>query len=120
MLSSKRRDVSHAHYGAFITIIGLVEDKHWSTNGAYPENIELSALYVSPESQRRGVGSKLVKWGLRVAEKKRIVVGVQAQEKPRRFYQSLGFKMLDTVTIRSAEDEESVLLHVLVYDPAEY
>lgn len=117
MLSPKRRDVNHAHYGAFFATIGLIEDKYWSTGGAYPENIELSTLYVRPESQRQGVGSELVKWGQRVAKEKGIAVGVQAQEKPRPFYERLGFKRLDTVTIRSAGDDGSVALHVLVHDP---
>jgi GNAT superfamily N-acetyltransferase len=117
MLSPKRHDVNHAHYGAFFDTIGLIEDKYWSTDGEYPENIELSTLYVRPESQRQGVGSELVEWGLRVAKEKGIAVGVQAQEKPIPFYERLGFKRLNTVTIRSAGEDGSVALPVLVHDP---
>ncbi len=62
----------------------------------------------------RGVGFELVKWGLRVAEQKGMVVEVEVQEKPRPFYQMLGFKLADTVMVRIVGDDESVALHVLL------
>ena len=97
--------------------MGLIGDKYWAANGVYPENIHLATLYVRPEAQGQGIGSELVNWGFRVAEKEQMVIGVEAVGKPKPFYEKLGFKALDTIVIRAADDNESVALHVLVYCP---
>ena len=51
----------------------------------------LESLAVSPEHQNRGVGRKLVQWGLDQAEKERIACSVIAADGKERFYQKCGF-----------------------------
>lgn len=58
-----------------------------------PDEVELAAIYVLPEAQGRGVGTRLLEAGIgRFPSTKKITLRVERENAPaRRFYESRGF-----------------------------
>ncbi|KAJ5641721.1 GNAT family acetyltransferase [Penicillium lividum] len=73
----------------------------------YPEIWFLGQLAVDPAHQRRGIGQKLVDWGLQQARQEHVPVGLEAGVKGAGLYQKLGFHIVNMtqltpgVTIRA-------------------
>jgi GNAT superfamily N-acetyltransferase len=59
----------------------------------------LKELYVRPEFQRKGLGSRLVKWGVEKADEIGLPAYTEGSTKGMQLYLSYGFKEVDRVTV---------------------
>jgi GNAT superfamily N-acetyltransferase len=64
---------------------------HFSTPQSKLEHYSLELLGVSPPYQGRGIGTKLVHWGIDAADKEGVCATVTSSEGNERFYQHAGF-----------------------------
>ena len=78
-------------------------------------HIWLANLFVDPRFQRRGVGTRLMRWGMRHADRARVAVGLIASPKGLGLYRKFGFKefawiecgpLRDPAMVRAWEGEE--------------
>lgn len=81
----------------------------------YPENIQLSGLYITPNFQKQGYGRELVQWGVQNLKEEGLVLGVESVEAPRPFYNKCGFEVVDSVVIRKEGEEAHVNMYVYLY-----
>lgn len=77
----------------------------------------LQILATKPQHQRHGAGSRLVKWGLDIAQKRNMKLGLMASPMGRRLYTRLGFRHLDSVEVKAESEEELVTLGIMVFEP---
>lgn len=80
--------------------------------GALPRFWHLAALGVDPAAQRRGVGSRLVGWGLERAGREGLPATLEASARGRRLYAKCGFAVLERAPI--TEGVEGV---AMVWEP---
>ncbi|RDW60202.1 hypothetical protein BP5796_11808 [Coleophoma crateriformis] len=59
----------------------------------------LKELYVRPEYQRRGIGSKCMEWGVKTADELGLPAYTEASEKGLGLYTRYGFEEFDRVTV---------------------
>ncbi|RDW84373.1 hypothetical protein BP6252_01963 [Coleophoma cylindrospora] len=59
----------------------------------------LKELYVRPEYQRRGIGSKCMEWGVKTADELGLPAYTEASEKGLGLYTKYGFEEFDRVTV---------------------
>jgi GNAT superfamily N-acetyltransferase len=63
----------------------------------FPEAWLLANLVTHKDYQRRGIGARLVKWGLDQAEAERVPCGVESSSAGLRLYQKMGFRQFDNM-----------------------
>lgn len=112
--SQKRRDVNHDHYRAFLNYLDLTNDIYWVKK--YPRNLELCGLYVLPSYQRLGVGSNLVRWGKDLARQANVVVGLQAVDGPKGFYEKIGFRVIGIMEVQAEGEDFRLPIHVMIWE----
>ncbi len=90
---------------AIIVVEG--EDIGWLTVRRQPDQIDLDAIYLRVESQRRGIGTRIIRGLIREAAAARVPLRLGAAKinEARRLYERLGFR-----TIR--EDEFKVYMEI--------
>ena len=62
----------------------------------FPELWYLATLAVHPDYQRRGIGRKLVTWGVQQGEKEGVPVALEASLDGKRLYEKNGFQLVRT------------------------
>ncbi|PGH06100.1 hypothetical protein AJ79_06634 [Helicocarpus griseus UAMH5409] len=78
----------------------------------YPELWYLSTLAVHPSYQRRGIGTKLVEWGMEQARMEKVPVGLEPSIKGTGLYEKLGFR-----TISKSEWIEGQWVSAMLWEP---
>ena len=58
----------------------------------YPEHMWLSFICVDPKFQRKGVGKKLMQWGMNRADKERVPIGLASSPAGEKLYHDCGFE----------------------------
>ena len=70
--------------------------------------IHLTRLATRPEWQRHGAGTKLSKWGIKLAEKHGLDIGLFATPSGRTLYRELGFTEMKQIKVQMKGEDESV------------
>ncbi|KAL2008274.1 hypothetical protein VTN00DRAFT_8256 [Thermoascus crustaceus] len=73
----------------------------------------LSTLAVLPAFQHRGIGARLVDWGLELARKEGVPVTLKSTESGYRLYERKGFKEVDAMQVT-----ESLRVPIMVFEPS--
>jgi len=81
--------------------------------------IHLIRVATSPKWQRHGAGTMLCKWGIDVAQKHRLQIGLLATPSGWALYSQLGWKELTRAVVRMPEEKESVSMTVMKWYPKE-
>jgi GNAT superfamily N-acetyltransferase len=81
----------------------------------FPEAWHLANVVTHTDYQRRGVGARLVKWGLDQAEAERVPVSVESSFAGVRLYEKMGFRRIDELRFGEREKETMPLM---VWDPS--
>jgi GNAT superfamily N-acetyltransferase len=56
-------------------------------------------LFVKPEHQRKGLGGRLVQWGIDLANEKGLSVYVESTEEGQGLYEKFGIKVVERVDV---------------------
>lgn len=75
----------------------------------------LENLVVHQDYQRRGIGARLLRWGLDQAEAERVPCGVEASRAGLRLYEKMGFRKFDEMRYGN---EEMETMPVMVWEPS--
>jgi GNAT superfamily N-acetyltransferase len=81
----------------------------------FPEAWLLANVVTHKDYQRRGIGVRLVKWGLEQAEAERVPCGVESSFAGMRLYEKVGFRQFDEM--RYGEKEKETMA-VMVWEPS--
>ena len=81
----------------------------------FPEAWLLANAVVHKDYQRRGIGARLVQWGLDQAEDERVPCGVESSFAGMRLYEKKGFRKFDELRYGEAEKET---MAVMVWEPS--
>jgi ribosomal protein S18 acetylase RimI-like enzyme len=81
-------------------------------------HFQLQLLATSPQFQRQGAGSQLVRWGMQLAEYLNVAISVFASPMGEQLYLRLGFRRLASVFVHVEKEKESVELAAMVYLPS--
>ncbi|KAL2852065.1 hypothetical protein BJY01DRAFT_100466 [Aspergillus pseudoustus] len=97
-LPELRKDVARALYTLFAAgkreIIGIRSSESGEIT-KLQRRVELIAIYVHPDYQRRGIASNLLKWGFEESERLQLPIYLEATEEGRPVYERLGFETLE-------------------------
>jgi GNAT superfamily N-acetyltransferase len=63
-------------------------------------------MMVHPNHQRKGIGKKLLQWGLDRADKEKIVSWLFARPAAAKMYRNAGFKPVGLLEVHVPEDDE--------------
>lgn len=107
---SERRDADPARIKFYQEIINNARRKYLEPSGR--KNGPLSYLHLTrlatyPKWQRHGAGTLLSQWGIDVADKQNLNIGLFASPSGEALYKELGFKELQIV-VQMPGEEESV------------
>lgn len=80
----------------------------------FPEAWLLANVVVHKDYQRRGIGARLVRWGLDQAEAERVPCGVESSFAGVRLYEKTGFRQFDEMRYGEKERET---MRVMVWEP---
>ena len=73
-------------------VIGFANFSNKKSDG----NVELAAIYLSKDFQHKGVGTKLLQFGIDQLKPTQILINVEAENKiGRQFYEAKGFQIID-------------------------
>ncbi|OKL62720.1 hypothetical protein UA08_01364 [Talaromyces atroroseus] len=79
--------------------------------------IHLIRVATSPQWQRHGAGTLLCNWGIDVAQKHNLQIGLFATPSGRGLYTKLGFQKLTTAFVQMPEEKENVSMTVMKWYP---
>lgn len=79
--------------------------------------IHLIRVATSPKWQRHGAGTLLCSWGIDVAQRHNLQIGLFATPSGRGLYTKLGFKKLTTAFVQMPDEKESVSMTVMKWFP---
>jgi GNAT superfamily N-acetyltransferase len=80
----------------------------------FPEAWLLANVVTHKDYQRRGIGGRLVKWGIDQAESERVPCGVESSFAGMRLYEKVGFRKFEN--LRYGEKERETMA-VMVWEP---
>ncbi|KAH8690707.1 acyl-CoA N-acyltransferase [Talaromyces proteolyticus] len=66
---------------------------------ALHKRVYLQALLVHPEHQRKGIGRKLLQWGLDEADKLGLITSLESTPEGRRLYEKAGFEVVKELSL---------------------
>lgn len=78
----------------------------------YPERWHLHVLVVARQFQRRGIGGKLMEWGIEQAVKEKVPIALEASEVGLSLYRKIGFKVVDMLKL-----DAGIQLPVMLWTP---
>lgn len=78
---------------------------------AFPEKWYLATLSVHPSYQRRGIGKKLMQWGVQQAENERVPICLEATASGRGLYEQFGIQVVRVVKV------DGMTFPIMVWDP---
>jgi GNAT superfamily N-acetyltransferase len=81
----------------------------------FPEAWLLANVVTRKDYQRRGIGARLVKWGLDQAEAERVPCGVESSFAGMRLYAKVGFRQFDEMRYGKKEKET---MAVMIWEPS--
>ena len=110
-----RRDANQKHCEVFSEAGEKRFQTYFAKWGA--EQIDLSALVVHPDFQRRGAGTMLASWGIKIAGEKGRPVTLCATVMGQTLYERLKFERIATEVIRVDGEEEAITGAVMVHAP---
>jgi GNAT superfamily N-acetyltransferase len=67
-------------------------------------------MMVSPKHQRKGIGRKLIEWGINKADEERIVGYLNARPAAMKLYQAAGFEPVAPLNCVIPEDDEQFIV----------
>ncbi|KAK1826340.1 gnat family [Podospora conica] len=112
---AQRRDIDPRRQEAFKTI-GNREKQQFFDSVWGDQQLHLQILGVHPDCWRRGIGSKLVRWGVDLASKEKIPLTVLASSLGLSLYTRLGFRDLGSSVTQVPGEVEKVDTEALVYE----
>ncbi len=86
-------------------------EKYFSQYGR--KQIHLWLLATHPDFRRRGVGSKLCRWGIEMAKPRGWPATVLASPMGSQLYKGLGFKLLGSITVQVEGEREKLIVECL-------
>lgn len=113
---AQRRDVAPARQAAFRATAKRVVERFFDS--VYGDRqIHLQILGVHPDHWRRGVGSKLVRWGMDKAEEEEMPLTLLAGSVGFHLYSSLGFRQVGSTVFQVPGEAEAIDAKAMVYEP---
>jgi ribosomal protein S18 acetylase RimI-like enzyme len=95
--------------------MGIARKKYY--DDTYGEKkIELVKIGTHPEYRNRGVATKLIRWGLELANEQEKAVAVVGNSTGSKLYKSLGFKIMGTVLVQMEGEEEKMELSAMIFE----
>lgn len=110
----KRRDGDQKRVSRFFTVLDEVHREYWEKK--YRCNFHLELLVTHPDHRRQGAGGMLTQWGIDQARDFEADVGVESSPMGLSLYKSLGFKLLETRTVKVENDDADLQVRVMHYD----
>lgn len=110
----ERRDANKTHCKAYRETTGKRWERHFSKYGE--DQVNLAVLVIHPDVRHRGVGTMLVNWGIKLAERKAVPVTVFATPTGESLYAHLKFKRIGTEVVQADGEEESISSGVMVLE----
>ena len=111
---STRRDINPARQRVFVEG-GAESRKYFAKYGN--DQITLQILATHPEHWRRGYGTLLCQYGMKIAEEEDLVVTLVAGKTGGNLYKKLGFTYLGTLVRQVPGEEEQIVSEAMVYEP---
>ena len=117
--NSERRDANPLHVAAYRKSVGVAQEELFdSTYG--PNQLSLAQLATHPDYWRRGVASRLLKWGIERSRREMWPITVFAGPTAYNLYHSFGFRNAGTVITTVSGEEESIEFPGLVWEPENF
>ncbi|KAF2759349.1 acyl-CoA N-acyltransferase [Pseudovirgaria hyperparasitica] len=69
----------------------------------------LNSLAVHPQAQRRGIGSRLLEWGMQTAERESVPVVLESAPPARALYERAGLKVFEEIEVEGIEPGYAML-----------
>jgi ribosomal protein S18 acetylase RimI-like enzyme len=116
-LTNKYHSIFHLDWSEDASQSAILTHLFARTFGAdlFPETWHLANVVTHSDYQRRGVGARLVRWGLEQAEAERVPVGVESSVAGLRLYEKMGFRKFDELRYGEREEEAMPLM---VWEPS--
>ncbi len=105
------RSEESSRRAALVDLFEYTFDREIFTEVWYLEN-----LVVHTDYQRRGVGARLVKWGLDQAEAESVPCGLESSFAGLRLYEKMGFRKVNDMRYG---DREKETMAVMLWEPSE-
>jgi ribosomal protein S18 acetylase RimI-like enzyme len=80
-------------------------------------HFHLQVLATHPKWQRRGAGTSLCDWGMRLAKMTGMTISVFASPMGRELYRHLGFRDVSDVKVSVKGEQESINVLAMSYEP---
>ena len=77
------------------------------------QHLNLVQVAVASQYQRRGVGKAMVNWGIERAREQQVPITLFATCTMMPWYESQGFKALDSVFIQAEDEDDHVVLAIM-------
>ena len=108
-----RRDANPDRVQAWKTTLG--EARKFYLLDEYGGYLHLQHLGTHPKYQRQGAGSALSRWGMELAKRYKLKIGLFASPMGKSLYDYLGFTELATIVVRSGCEKESIKVTAMVW-----
>lgn len=107
----RRRDANPVHFREFARRMSEGFDRYFGSLGS--NQVHLWLLCTRPAFRRRGAGTQLCQWGIRLAARQRIHTTVLASPMGKRLYGELGFALYGSFIIQVEGEDEKLEIWAL-------
>ena len=112
---STRRDFNHERFAVYRAAIDQAEQSKFDAIYGHHQ-IRLANMKTHPDFMRYGHGSRLLRWGIDLAEKDRLAVTVASSPMGKLLYQHMGFTVVEEVRIQLTGETYYVDCQLMVLD----
>lgn len=111
-----RKDANPEHVAAFTKAVNDAKAKYFGPS-VKGNQMHLQILATHSDYLRHGFATRLVKWGMSLAEHETLKLNLFASSMDFPLYTHLGFKDCGKVLVQLQDEEEKVIMQVMEYNP---
>jgi len=74
---------------------------------------DLRRLFIHPDYQRRGIGRKLLQWGVDLADREKLVAWLHARPAGSKLYESAGWRAVASIEVKVPDLDVAPLVSML-------